>query len=165
MDVVFIEASSHGLHQGRLFGLQLDCAAWTNFTQDHLDYHESMDEYFRCKTLIFDYLKKGQGSKLFVPSSEIKLKEKLSFYLVSMAKDLSRRKLFELPSLFKEGFNKKNVELALQLNEFLWGDSFNCSFKSLGPPKGRLSQVQLGEKTAFIDFAHTLMLYQIFLTS
>ena len=54
-----------------------------------------------------------------------------------------------------EGFNKKNVELAFQINEFLWNKPLNCSFASLEPLKGRLSQIQLDDKIVFIDFAHT----------
>ncbi len=155
VDVVFIEASSHGLHQGRLFGLQFDCAGWTNFTQDHLDYHDDMEDYFRCKSLIFDYLKKDKGAQLFIPSSEKELKEKLGDLPFSIASDLDKWQLMNLPSAFTEGFNKKNLELALQINEFLWNKAMDCSFESLEPPKGRLSQIQIEEKAVFIDFAHT----------
>ena len=49
-----IEASSIGLKQGRMNGLDIDVAAFTNFTQDHIDYHGSMLEYFRCKMMLFD---------------------------------------------------------------------------------------------------------------
>lgn len=51
---VVIEASSIGLKQGRINGLDLDVAAFTNFSQDHIDYHGSMAEYFRCKMMLFD---------------------------------------------------------------------------------------------------------------
>lgn len=54
IDDVAIEVSSIGLEQGRVAGLKFASGAFTNFTQDHLDYHHSMEEYFRCKTLIFD---------------------------------------------------------------------------------------------------------------
>ncbi|WP_212523591.1 UDP-N-acetylmuramoyl-L-alanyl-D-glutamate--2,6-diaminopimelate ligase [Actibacterium sp. MT2.3-13A] len=48
-----MEASSHGLAQRRLDGVQLTAAAFTNFTQDHLDYHASFDEYFAAKAGLF----------------------------------------------------------------------------------------------------------------
>lgn len=51
-----IEASSHGLMQYRLHGLRLTCAGFTNLTQDHLDYHGSMDEYYLAKMKLFDEL-------------------------------------------------------------------------------------------------------------
>ena len=49
VDVVFFEISSHALKQKRLGKLKVDQGAWTNFTQDHLDFHETMDDYFESK--------------------------------------------------------------------------------------------------------------------
>ncbi len=48
-----MEASSHGLEQRRLDGVRLKAAAFTNFTQDHLDYHESFEAYFAAKAGLF----------------------------------------------------------------------------------------------------------------
>jgi UDP-N-acetylmuramoyl-L-alanyl-D-glutamate--2,6-diaminopimelate ligase len=50
-----IEASSIGLHQGRLNGTHFDIALFTNFTRDHLDYHGSMDAYEEAKAMLFDW--------------------------------------------------------------------------------------------------------------
>ncbi len=51
-----IEASSHGLAQYRLDGLRLTAGAFTNLTQDHLDYHHSFEAYFEAKMRLFDEL-------------------------------------------------------------------------------------------------------------
>ena len=48
-----IEASSIGLQEHRLDGLPIDCAIFTNFSQDHLDYHGSMDAYWAAKAALF----------------------------------------------------------------------------------------------------------------
>lgn len=48
-----MEASSHGLAQRRLDGVQLAAAAFTNFSQDHLDYHENFEAYFDAKAGLF----------------------------------------------------------------------------------------------------------------
>ena len=48
-----MEVSSHALHQHRVHGLRYDAAIFTNLTQDHLDYHGTMEEYFRAKSLLF----------------------------------------------------------------------------------------------------------------
>jgi len=48
------EVSSHGLDQGRNFGIPFDVAVFTNLTRDHLDYHMTMEKYFAAKRLLFD---------------------------------------------------------------------------------------------------------------
>jgi UDP-N-acetylmuramoyl-L-alanyl-D-glutamate--2,6-diaminopimelate ligase len=53
---VAYEASSHGLDQHRAEGVPLAAAAFTNFSRDHLDYHETMDVYFEAKMRLFDEL-------------------------------------------------------------------------------------------------------------
>jgi UDP-N-acetylmuramoyl-L-alanyl-D-glutamate--2,6-diaminopimelate ligase len=48
-----MEASSHGLEQRRLDAVRLDAAGFTNFTQDHLDYHKTFEAYFQAKAGLF----------------------------------------------------------------------------------------------------------------
>lgn len=56
-----MEASSHGLAQRRLDGVHLRAAGFTNFTQDHLDYHATFDEYFAAKAGLFDRVLSEDG--------------------------------------------------------------------------------------------------------
>jgi UDP-N-acetylmuramoyl-L-alanyl-D-glutamate--2,6-diaminopimelate ligase len=49
-----MEVSSHALAQQRIFGVPFDVAAFTNLTRDHLDYHKTMEEYFRAKRVLFE---------------------------------------------------------------------------------------------------------------
>lgn len=53
-----MEVSSHALAQGRVMGCPFEVAVFTNLTQDHLDFHRDMDDYFAAKALLFspDYL-------------------------------------------------------------------------------------------------------------
>jgi UDP-N-acetylmuramoyl-L-alanyl-D-glutamate--2,6-diaminopimelate ligase len=53
VQAVAMEVSSHGLHQHRVGGIRFACAVFTNLTQDHLDYHGSLQEYFRAKAMLF----------------------------------------------------------------------------------------------------------------
>ncbi len=55
-DTLVMEVSSHALHQGRVHGLRFAAAAWTNFSQDHLDYHGDEASYFAAKALILDQI-------------------------------------------------------------------------------------------------------------
>lgn len=58
-----MEASSHGLAQRRLDGVRLKAAAFTNFTQDHLDYHATFGDYFNAKAGLFErVLPKGAAA-------------------------------------------------------------------------------------------------------
>ena len=50
---IAIETSSIGLEQNRLAGLKIGLGAFTNFSQDHLDHHQTMEKYFDCKMLLF----------------------------------------------------------------------------------------------------------------
>ena len=52
-----MEVSSHAIHQSRVYGLDFDAAVFTNLTQDHLDYHGTMESYFQAKKILFDELK------------------------------------------------------------------------------------------------------------
>lgn len=56
VEYVFMEMSSHGLKLGRVAGLEITCAGFTNLTQDHLDFHETMEDYFESKYKIFQLL-------------------------------------------------------------------------------------------------------------
>jgi UDP-N-acetylmuramoyl-L-alanyl-D-glutamate--2,6-diaminopimelate ligase len=56
MTHVAYEASSHGLDQSRAEGVPLAAAAFTNFSRDHLDYHETMEAYFEAKMRLFEEL-------------------------------------------------------------------------------------------------------------
>ncbi|GEL77970.1 UDP-N-acetylmuramoyl-L-alanyl-D-glutamate--2,6-diaminopimelate ligase [Tenuibacillus multivorans] len=61
-DVIIIEVSSHALKQHRVAGIQFDTVIFTNLDCEHLDYHHSMEDYFKAKSMIFDLLKKdGQA--------------------------------------------------------------------------------------------------------
>jgi UDP-N-acetylmuramoyl-L-alanyl-D-glutamate--2,6-diaminopimelate ligase len=59
---VCLEASSHGLDQFRLDGLEVRIAAFTNLSRDHLDYHETMAAYFAAKARLFDIVMKPGGT-------------------------------------------------------------------------------------------------------
>ena len=56
-----MEASSHALDQQRLAGVTFDAAGFTNLTQDHLDYHPSMEAYFAAKARLFEERLKTDG--------------------------------------------------------------------------------------------------------
>jgi UDP-N-acetylmuramoyl-L-alanyl-D-glutamate--2,6-diaminopimelate ligase len=67
-----MEASSHGLSQHRLDGVKLAAGAFTNLTQDHLDYHKDFEDYRRAKMRLFaDLLPKGAPAVINADSPEL----------------------------------------------------------------------------------------------
>lgn len=61
LDGIVMEVSSHALAMERTAGCEYDVAVFTNLTQDHLDYHRTMEEYFQAKLKLFTAL--GRGKK------------------------------------------------------------------------------------------------------
>ena len=59
---VAFEASSHGLDQYRVAGVPIKAAAFTNFSRDHLDYHGTMEAYFKAKMRLFEELVAESGT-------------------------------------------------------------------------------------------------------
>jgi len=53
-EYVVMEVSSQALAQNRLYGIHYDVAVFTNLTQDHLDYHKTMENYFEAKCILFE---------------------------------------------------------------------------------------------------------------
>jgi UDP-N-acetylmuramoyl-L-alanyl-D-glutamate--2,6-diaminopimelate ligase len=58
---VVMEVSSHALSQGRTAGIAFDAAGFTNLTQDHLDFHRDMKQYFEAKAILFENLRPKNG--------------------------------------------------------------------------------------------------------
>lgn len=75
LDSVVMEVSSHALDQYRVYGCDFEVAVFTNLTQDHLDFHKTMDNYRQAKTKLFSGLNPGSGKRSAVinlddPSAE-----------------------------------------------------------------------------------------------
>jgi UDP-N-acetylmuramoyl-L-alanyl-D-glutamate--2,6-diaminopimelate ligase len=66
-----LEASSHGLHQGRLAGLSFEVAGFTNLTRDHLDYHKTFEDYLDAKLILFRQNLKHDGTAVLNADIEV----------------------------------------------------------------------------------------------
>lgn len=87
-DHVAMEASSHGLHQHRLDGVKVSTAAFTNLTQDHLDYHPDMTAYLEAKGRLFSELLLPGGLAL------LNIDDPASTRLAEICRDAGRVPLF-----------------------------------------------------------------------
>lgn len=61
-----LEVSSHGLVLGRLRGVEFDVAIFSNLTQDHLDFHGTMEAYGHAKSLLFSQLGEDLSKEKYV---------------------------------------------------------------------------------------------------
>jgi UDP-N-acetylmuramoyl-L-alanyl-D-glutamate--2,6-diaminopimelate ligase len=74
VEYFLMEVSSHALYQGRVNMLMFDSAIFTNLTQDHLDFHKTMENYFQAKALILNHLR---TNKLIINKDDIYCKRLL----------------------------------------------------------------------------------------
>ena len=90
-NTVILEASSHGLKQHRLDGLNFDIGIFTNLSRDHLDYHKSFKDYFNSKMILFKRLMKKNSTTIFSPEENYgskiqKIIHKLNLKYISIGK-------------------------------------------------------------------------------
>ncbi len=180
-----IEVSSHALDQGRVEGVDFDCAVFTNLTHDHLDYHGDLESYRRAKALLFSrYLVQSVKEKKwavlniddpsapsFVPPLPIRTatyshKAGADAYPTSVAETIDgitldfslkgRRMRVETPLV--GFFNVSNI-LAAALSADVCGlapEAVTAGINALQRVPGRLDRVQTGRGFhVFIDYAHT----------
>jgi UDP-N-acetylmuramoyl-L-alanyl-D-glutamate--2,6-diaminopimelate ligase len=176
-----MEVSSHALSQNRVTGSKFKAVAFTNLTQDHLDFHGSMDRYYQAKKSLFtfEYAEKGFinidgdfGNQL-VNDSEIpiatisKYNHKANWYYeaavpTSSGYEVSIRGIGgvlisgKLP-LFGE-YNLENaiMAIALAVESGLDPIFVGTQMQAMKGASGRLEPINLGQSfAAFVDYAHS----------
>lgn len=156
-DTLVMEVSSHALHQGRVHGLRFAAAAWTNFSQDHLDYHGDEASYFAAKALILDQL--ADGVPLLTTSAEVEHRLRAErgddtaitrIDIPALTTDLVQARPFLALS-----YNRANYALARALAAGLLGGEPEAPWRSLKPVPGRFDCHVFQNRTIVIDFAHT----------
>ena len=177
-EYIVMEASSQGIEEGRLLGLKFDIICFTNITQDHLDYHLTMDNYVNSKSKIiyslkengklilnynmsyFNYLKKLSLAKTVTYSV---YNDAASFYLEKEDNNLYKindnieNKNFHIKSNLIGSFNLENLlaafaifkSLNLNINKFI---NYTNTIKHV---KGRMNLYKLNNFYVLVDFAHT----------
>ncbi len=156
-DTLVMEVSSHALHQERVFGLRFDAAAWTNFSQDHLDYHGDEASYFAAKALIVEQL--GAGVPLLTTSADVVRRLQLARgdavpvrLLPTPGLDADARRACPFLAL---DYNRANYVLARTMATALLGAAPTKPWAALKPVDGRFECHVHGMRTIVIDFAHT----------
>lgn len=148
-DVLVFEVSSHALEQNRLSDVQLAYSAWTNFSQDHLDYHKTMKEYFESKLKIFNITK----HETLILENKVNLLKKVNEYNKFPEKVELLNATY--PSGLDSFIDKENISLAYALANKIKKIDVEQIVKLKSVP-GRYNQYILKNKSiAIVDFAHT----------
>ena len=119
IDNVVMEVSSHALEQNRVGGCRFNGAVLTNLTQDHLDYHITMDNYFKAKAILFQHLKED------------------NFAVINADDEYSERFLAEVPEgvrKFTYGVKNSADIMAKDINFSLNGAEFTLVVNSAEYP-------------------------------
>lgn len=179
LEYLVMEVSSHALALGRVSMLEFDVASFTNLTLDHLDYHESMQNYFEAKRKLFTMLKVKENSVINIddPYGE-KLYKEFGGYSYSLKNESANLKgkilefhsdgqLVELELLDRKytvklailgRYNLYNVlgviGMALLLGKE--ADEVVSGLKELKGAPGRFELINCGQDyIVVVDYAHT----------
>ncbi len=165
VDNVIIESSSHGLDQKRLHHIEFKGAIFTNFSQDHLDYHKNMKSYLNAKLILFKKILKEKTN--IISDQEIdqfnllkKIAKKRNLKLNDINKDFKKIKNEKKNNFtFVSGFKLKNLAMAAKAAKLcgLKEHLIYKSFKKIKDVNGRLELVkEYDDKIkVYIDYAHT----------
>ncbi|MBI5022401.1 MAG: UDP-N-acetylmuramoyl-L-alanyl-D-glutamate--2,6-diaminopimelate ligase [Ignavibacteriales bacterium] len=175
-----MEVSSHALHQNRVHGIDFSVAVFTNLTQDHLDYHKSMDEYFKSKVILFDNLSSSShailnadnewGMKIIsrtnasvltygisgdaaVRASNIRMNMEGSRFTI-----IDNEKKIDIETKLIGKFNLSNILAAYAACRAIGvpASDIQGAIKNISPVRGRFEQyISQTGWTAIIDYAHT----------
>lgn len=177
-DWVIMEVASHALDQNRVWGITFDVAIMTNLTQDHLDYHQSMEQYAAAKSKLFRHYPKvmvlNAEDKWYGYFNQFDAPQKLSYGMSKNADArVMRAKLSPSGTTLKLRFDEyemstrihlpgqHNVYNALAAATAAYGmdisrESIQKGLLSLEGVEGRLQQIDEGQDYhVFVDYAHT----------
>lgn len=113
-EAMTLEVSSHGLALGRLRGVEFDVAIFTNLTQDHLDFHGTMEAYGHAKSLLFSQLGEDLAKEKY---AIVNNDDDFAEYLTSVTP-------FEV---FTYGIDREAQFTAININETLQGVTFDLA--------------------------------------
>ena len=176
---VFMEVSSHALELHRVAGLCFDVSIFTNLTQDHLDFHGSMENYFKAKARLFESKFSKQavictddawGQRLATESTipiisvgktgQWKTSNAISSAtgLTSQTIEVDGVETLKIEVNMLGAYNATNAACALIASELL-GLPMKSSLESLKQVRaipGRMEQVSIASAgTVIVDYAHT----------
>lgn len=176
-DYVVMEVSSFGLVQHRIGAIHFDIAVFTNLTQDHLDYHKTMEDYYQAKKMLFDICDKAivcidddYGVRLFNEIScekySYSITKEADFYAVNPIiksngttfRFNTLNDSYDINMKMVGSFNVSNVTgvMGVCLAEEIPFENIKLSVENCNGVKGRCEIIPTGRDFSVIcDYAHT----------
>ena len=159
---VIIESSSHGLDQKRLHHINFKAGIFTNFSQDHLDYHKTMKSYLNAKLILFRKILSKKS--IIIIDKEIKqyavikkIAQKRKIKLLDIDESIKKIKKNYFQSI--NDFKIKNLSMAIEIVKLLGLEErlIYRAIKKLKDVNGRLELVKKypNDIKVYIDYAHT----------
>ena len=175
VEYLVMEVSSHALSFERIAGLKFVAGAFTNLTEDHLDYHKTMESYLNEKLKLINYL--NEDATLILNSDDIaseKFKKYNKYKTYGVNGDYKienyeifpdhtnlefsyENKIYKVMTNLTSKFNIYNYLTCLSILNTLGFDIENIIkiTKDIYPPKGRCETYKVGKGYAVVDYAHT----------
>lgn len=180
VDYVAMEVSSHALDQGRTDAIRFCSAIFTNLTQDHLDYHKNLEDYFQAKTKLFKALGKQSSAIINIDDPwgrrllDLTKASVITYGIENEAKVSAKEikfdfthtefilKTSELKTKFKTlligRHNVYNIlaAIALGISQGIKIPDIKSAIERLNFVPGRLQRIETGRDFfCFVDYAHT----------
>ena len=168
IEYVVMEVSSQGLYYDRVKYLEFDYAVFTNLTQDHLDFHKTMDEYLKCKMKLFKNLKDNGVSiinsddkyyKSFITDNSITYGVSGDYKISNINNNNNNFKINNIMYNTKliGNYNIYNICVVIIILELLNIDNNTIKgvVSSLESAPGRMDKIKYKDSIIIIDYAHT----------
>ena len=170
IEYVVMEVSSQGLAYNRVEFLKYDYAVFTNLTEDHLDFHKTMDNYLECKLKLFSMLKANGVSivnsddkyyKKFITNNCITYGESGDYKISDINYDINECSFkvnnIDYKSELIGSYNIYNICVVIIILELLNIDSKRIkeTISELDSAPGRMDKIKYNDSIIIIDYAHT----------
>ena len=172
-NVIILEASSIGIVEGRINGIEFDATVFTNLTHDHLDYHKNMHDYLNAKLLLFKKLKKDglaitnvddkYGHYFKGPQTLTYGFNDSDIQCINHDETYSnftyryREKTYQISSPLFGKYNVSNVlaSIGILIKLGINLEMISKYYPSLSIPTGRINTINYKTNKIIIDYAHT----------
>ncbi len=178
VEYVFMEVSSHSLALDKVEGIEFDSAVFTNLTQDHLDFHGTMNEYYKAKSRLFAKSRQGLINIGGEYGKKLALTCPCPFFTYSVtegdfyALDVKSRGFDGMSYIHKSPYGEIEIEtpmmgsiaventlaaVALARMYGIDGESIRKAVKEIRGAQGRMERLDINTKefSVIVDYAHT----------